>query len=171
MRKQAQKNSVTSLRSHTWEGAKPELEARSVWFQSPNSCNRLTVISRNGNLRIHFLASLSFHGGGGSTQLVMASSAFPSLFSPPPFKVFVFDYWQLNYSLALHYSCSMHMGLLGIMHLDVLFSPQVREVFSHYCFKYTFCPFLSFFFLWSSHNAQGFFTIFHTFFSFSLLTG
>ena len=89
MRKQAQKNSVTSPRSHTWEGAKPELEARTVWFQSPDSCTRPTVISRNGNLRIRFLASLSFHGGGSSAQLLMAASVFPSLFFPPWWKGFL----------------------------------------------------------------------------------
>ena len=41
---------------------------------------------------------------------------------------------------------------LGLLGLDVHFSTQVQEVFSHCCFKYTFFPFLSLISFWNSHN-------------------
>ena len=45
-------------------------------------------------------------------------------------------------------------GPLDLMNLDVPFSSQIWEVFSHYCFKYTFCPFFFLFSFWNSHNSN-----------------
>lgn len=40
------------------------------------------------------------------------------------------------------FRCSL-FGVLGFLGQDVCFSPQFREVFSHYFFKYAFCLFSS----------------------------
>lgn len=40
-----------------------------------------------------------------------------------------------------------------LLSLNVHFSPLVWEVFIHYCFKYTFCPFF-FFSFWNSHSVD-----------------
>ena len=46
------------------------------------------------------------------------------------------------------------LGLLGLMDLGVYFSFQVWKVFSHYCCKCTFCPFL---FFWKRNTVVFFF--------------
>ena len=59
-------------------------------------------------------------------------------------------------------------GPLDLMDLDVLFSSHVREVFSHYCFKYTFCLFLFLFLFsfWNSHKSCRLSSLFFILFSF-----
>ena len=62
-------------------------------------------------------------------------------------------------------------GPLDLMDLDVLFSSHVREVFSHYCFKYTFCLFLFLFLFsfWNSHKSCRLSSLFFILFFFLLL--
>ena len=43
---------------------------------------------------------------------------------------------------------------LGLMNLDVHFSPQIWGVFSHHCFKCTFCSFHFMFSFWNSRNVN-----------------
>ena len=68
-----------------------------------------------------------------------------SLFSCYFQNFLVFDFWQFNYNMSWSRPIQVQLiwDLLGLMDLDVHFSPQVWEIFSHYCFKYTSCPFLS----------------------------
>ena len=44
------------------------------------------------------------------------------------------------------------LGFFGLMDVDVHFFPQIWQLFSHYCFKHTFCPFYFFFFFLDSTN-------------------
>ena len=77
-----------------------------------------------------------------------------SVFMPVPYcfhdYIFIvylhfFDCSQFNYNVSQY--CLIQVqpiwGSLGLIDLNVHFSPWVWYIFSHYCFKYTFYPFLS----------------------------
>lgn len=48
-------------------------------------------------------------------------------------------------------------GPLGLKDLDLLFFPQVWEIFTHYWFKYTIYPFLFLYSFWTTHKKRYFF--------------
>ena len=67
-----------------------------------------------------------------------------------------FDCSQFNYNVSQY--CFIQVqpiwGSLGLIDLNVHFSPWVWYVFSHYCFKYTFCPFLFLLSFWNFHDVN-----------------
>lgn len=87
--------------------------------------------------------------GSPADTYVGVSLFLTSLFSLTALKILSLTFGNLNIS-----QCSpvwvQHIYLLGLMDLDIYFSPKVWEVFSH-CFIYAFCPFI--FSFWDLHNA------------------
>ena len=67
---------------------------------------------------------------------------------------FAFDFWQFNYNVPWCGPTPIQLiwSPLDLLGLEVHFSTQVQEVFNHYCFKYTFFPFLFLLSFWSPHN-------------------
>jgi hypothetical protein len=70
-------------------------------------------------------------------------------FPSAAFKLFsVFDFCQFNCNIDLSDSPK---GLWGLMNLNFYVPLQIREVFSHYFFESSFCPFLFLFMFLGFH--------------------
>ena len=67
----------------------------------------------------------------------------------------IFAFWLFDHHcLSVSLSGLTYLGFFGFVALNVYFSPQVWEVFRNYCFKYTYCFFISLCSLWNFHNAN-----------------
>ena len=89
-----------------------------------------------------------------SISNLMEIPLYVTLLSCCSFFFFAFAFWRFNYNAPWCGPTPIQLiwSPLDLLGLEVHFSTQVQEVFNHYCFKYTFFPFLFLLSFWSPHN-------------------